>query len=89
MNENDIIRKIKLLREVQRMIEDAQAEAEALKDDIKAAMGDSEELKAGEYKVTWKPVKTTRIDTSALKKAMPEVAAEFTKESITRRFCVA
>ena len=50
MSTQDIERKIKLLREMQRMAEEAQAEAEALKDEIKALMGDSEELTAGEYK---------------------------------------
>lgn len=49
MSTQDIERKIKLLREMQRMAEEAQAEAEALKDEIKAIMGDSEELTAGEY----------------------------------------
>ena len=50
MSTQDIERKIKLLREMQRMAGEAQAEAEALKDEIKAYMGDSEELTAGEYK---------------------------------------
>ncbi len=86
---NELERKIRLLREVQAMIEDAQAEAEALKDDIKAIMGDSEELRAGEYKVTWKPVTSARIDTAALKQALPDIAAMFTKETTVRRFCVA
>lgn len=36
-----------------------------------------------------KSVTTARIDTSALKKALPEVAAAFTKETTVRRFCVA
>ena len=58
MSTQDIERKIKLLREMQRMAEEAQAEAEALKDEIKAYMGDSEELTAGEYKITWKRVES-------------------------------
>ena len=48
MSENDIIRKVKLLREMQQLTEEAQAEAEALKDELKAHMGASEELCAGE-----------------------------------------
>ena len=89
MSENDIIRKIKLLREMQRMAEDAMAEAEALKDEIKAYMGDSEELRAGEYKITWKPVTSTRVDTKALAKQFPDVAMAFAKETTTRRFVIA
>ena len=52
-------------------------------------MGDSEELRAGEYQITWKTVKATRIDTTALKKALPDVAQAFTRETVTPRFCVA
>ena len=89
MSEQDIIRKVKLLREMQRMAEDAQAEAEALKDELKAYMGDSEELRAGEYKITWKSVESSRVDTKALTKAMPDVAAAFTRKSTIRRFVVA
>lgn len=89
MSEQDIIRKVKLLREMQRMAEDAQAEAEALRDEIKAYMGSSEELRAGEYKITWKSVESSRVDTKALTKAMPDVAAAFTRKSTIRRFVVA
>lgn len=89
MSEQDIIKKVKLLREMQRMAEDAQAEAEDLKDEIKAYMGSSEELRAGEYKITWKSVESSRVDTKALTKAMPDVAAAFTRKSTIRRFVVA
>lgn len=77
------------LRQLQALIEEAQAEAEALKDEIKAAMGDRESVQAGEYKITWKEVTSARIDTTALKKALPDVAARFTKETTARRFLVA
>ncbi len=52
-------------------------------------MGDSEELRAGEYKVTWKPVTASRLDAVALRVALPEVAARFTRISMVRRFTVA
>ena len=81
--------KARELRQLQALIEEAQAEAEAIKDAIKAAMGDSESIQAGEYKITWKAVTSSRIDTTALKKALPDVAERFTKETTTRRFCVA
>ena len=52
-------------------------------------MGPSEELRAGEYKVTWKAVTSSRLDTTALKKALPDVASRFMKSITSRRFCVA
>ena len=89
MSEKELTKKIRELRKLQAKIEAAEQEAEAIKEDIKAVMGDREELRAGEYKVTWKYVTTARLDTTALKKALPEVADRFSKETTTRRFCVA
>lgn len=89
MSMNEMESKIRELRQLQNLIEEAQAEAEAIKDSIKAHMGDAEELRAGEYRVTWKTVTSSRLDTAALKKAVPDVAAAFTRATTTRRFCVA
>lgn len=86
---NELEAKARELRQLQALIEEAQTEAEAIKVAIKAAMGDSEAIVAGEYRITWKPVTSTRLDASALRKALPDVAARFTKETTVRRFCVA
>ena len=88
MSSKEMESKARELRQLQALIEEAQQEAEALKDALKAAMGDAETITAGEYKITWKPVTSSRIDTTALRKALPEVAAAFTKETTVRRFCV-
>ena len=88
MSNHELECKIRELRQLLSLIEEAEAEAETIKDSIKAFMGDSEELHAGEYKVTWKPVKSTRIDSVAFRKALPDVAQLFTRETISRRFCI-
>ena len=89
MSSYELEGRIRELRQLQSLIEEAQAEAEAIKDTIKAHMGDAEELRAGEYKVTWKPVTSTRVDTKALKAAALELVERFTKVTTARRFCVA
>ena len=89
LSTNEIEAKCRELRQLQALIEEAEQEAEAIKDALKAHMGDAEEMRAGEYKVTWKPVQTSRLDAKALKAALPEVAAHFTKNTTVRRFCVA
>lgn len=86
---NELEAKARELRQLQALIEEAQTEAEAIKDAIKAAMGDSEAIVAGEYRITWKPVTSTRLDAGALRKALPDVAAQFTKTTAARRFCIA
>ena len=89
MSIHEIESKVRELRQLQVLIEEAEAEAEAIKDQIKAHMGSSEELRAGEYKVTWQTVTSSRLDSKALKAALPEVVERFTKTTTTRRFCVA
>ena len=88
MSINEMEVKARELRQLQALIEEAQAEAEAIKDAIKAAMGDSESVQAGEYRITWRAVTSARIDTSALRKVLPDVAERFTKETVTRRFVI-
>lgn len=89
MSISEIESKVRELRQLQALIEEAQGEAEAIKDAIKTIMGPSEELRAGEYKITWKAVTASRLDSKALKAALPEVAERFTRATTTRRFCVA
>ena len=89
MSTNELEMKCRELRQLQNLIEEAQAEAETIKDAIKAHMGDAEAVQAGEYKITWKPVTTTRLDSKALKAALPDMVERFTKTTTTRRFCVA
>ena len=85
MSINELEAKARELRQLQALIDEAQAEAEALKD----AIGDQDSIQAGEYRIIWKAVTSSRIDTNALRKALPDVAERFTKETTTRRFCVA
>lgn len=88
MSENQLKAKIRQLRKLQALIEKTEKEAEAIKNEIKAHMGDTEELRAGEYKVTWKNVVSTRLDTKAMKQALPDLVERFTSTVTTRRFCV-
>ena len=89
MTTKELEAKVRDLRGLLSLIEEAQAEAEVIKDELKAIMGNADTLQAGEYKVTYKAVTSSRVDTTALKKAMPDIVKAFTKETVTRRFCIA
>ena len=67
-----------------------ESEIESIKDEIKAEMTAREEMEiiAGAWKITWKSVSSSRVDTSALKKELPEIALRYTVTSSSRRFCV-
>ena len=89
MSINAIKAKAAELKELKAMQEELAAEISTIEDEIKAAMGDQEQIIAGGYKITWKAVTSSRFDSSAFKKAMPELAAHYTKTTTTRRFTVA
>ena len=80
--------KVKELLELKRMREELDAEITAAEEEIKLAMGTEETLLAGAFKVTWKAVTSSRLDSTALKKAFPEIAARFLKQTTTRRFSI-
>ena len=91
MATNEIIRKLNELSELRRMADELNAEIEAIQDEIKAHMTaeETDTITAGAFKVTWKAVTSTRIDTAALRKDLPEIWQEYGKTSTTKRFSVA
>lgn len=76
------------LAQYNRMAEEIAATVDGLKDTIKKYMEENqiETLTGAEHKATYKTVTSSRIDTSALKKDMPDIAAQYTKATETRRF---
>ena len=83
--------RVKELRELRRLADELQQEIDGLTDQIKAVMTerDTDTLTGDDYKITWKAVTSSRLDTEAIKKAFPQVAEQFTKTSTNRRFVLA
>ena len=88
MNINSIMAE---LAQYTRLQEEAAAMVDSLKDQLKQYMQENhlETLTGAEHKATYKTVLGSRIDTTALKKDMPEIAAQYTKQTETKRFTFA
>ena len=88
--EQRIVSKIEQLKELEELMEEAKAEAEKLKDEIKSEMvrRNTEEMAVGKYIVRWTEVLSNRFDSTAFKKLFPEVYKEFTKQVSSRRFSI-
>ena len=82
---------MKELAEYIRMQEEAAAMVESLKDQLKERMTAAgvDSLAGSEHKATYKAVTSSRVDTTRLKKDLPEIAARYTKTTTTRRFTFA
>ncbi len=91
MSINEMDSKIKELRELRRMADELAAEMESITDSIKQHMTAAgiDSISGTDWKVTYKAVTSSRIDTAALKKALPDLVEQFTKTTTAHRFCVA
>lgn len=88
---NEMETKIKKMQEWEQLAAEAKAEAEALRDEIKAEMlaKDTEEMTVGQFIVRWTSVLSNRFDTSTFKKEHAEMYKQYTKQTSSRRFSVA
>lgn len=84
-NLNTLMREI---AEYSRMAEEIAATLDSLKDSLKKYMDENglDSIAGNEHKASYKAVTSSRIDTTALKRDMPEIAAKYTKTTETRRF---
>lgn len=91
MSMNELENKINELRELRRMADELAGEIATLEDALKAHMtaNNADELHGPSFRITWKEVTSSRLDSKTLKVAAPELWQRFTKQTTTRRFVVA
>lgn len=75
-------------RENKRLIEELEAMNDTIKSEIVALMGDNDTMTEGAAKATLKTVTSSRLDSSAIKKELPEVFQQYSKETSYKRFTV-
>ncbi|MBQ3589923.1 MAG: hypothetical protein II980_05675 [Clostridia bacterium] len=83
---NAKLRELKRLKAKQDELSDKISSIEA---EIKAYMGDNEELRTGTHKITYKGVESSRVDTKAMKKELPEIVARYTVSTFYKRLIIA
>ena len=90
MSKNELVAKIEALNEWEALMEEARAEADAIRDSIKQEMldRDVEELTAGAYIIRWTSVLSNRFDTTGFKKVYGDLYKAFTKQTNSRRFSI-
>lgn len=88
MSMNELETKVNDLRELRRMADELAAEITAIEDELKAYMtaNNADELHGFTFRITWKPITSSRLDSKALKAAAPELCERFTKTTTSRRF---
>lgn len=88
MNTKELVKKIEELKELEALIREAEAEVEALKDEIKNEMQNREEMNAGRYIVRWTNVSSSRFDSKTFKTACPDIYNMYVKQTVSKRFSI-
>ncbi len=90
MSKFELLAKVELLNKYEAMIEEMKAEADTIRNTIKAEMEarEVEELAAGQYIIRYTSVLSNRFDTTAFKKVLPELYKAYTKQTASRRFTI-
>lgn len=85
---NNLDEIMKELAEYTRLAEEIAATVDSLKDVLKKRMEENglDVLTGTEHKATYKAVSSSRVDTTALKKELPDIAAKFTRTTSSKRF---
>jgi len=91
MSNVEILEKVRAFKELQEYIKQLEDEASAIKaaltEHLDAQQTDS--IKVDVFTVKYTAYTSSRIDTTTLRKELPEVAARYTKTTEARRFSIA
>lgn len=91
MTERMIENRVKRLQEIEAQQKELETAAEAIRAELKADMEEKglDELKTKNFILRWKEIISNRLDSKALKAALPDVCGQFCKASTSRRFTIA
>lgn len=89
MTVQELTAKARELKKLSAKADELAEKIKTIEDEIKAHMGETEEVHAGVYKIRYAIVKSNRFDTAAFRKAMPDLAQQFTRTAESRRFTIA
>ena len=88
MTERQIVNRVKKLQDLQAQINEINKAADIIKNEILSAMQGVEHLAAGDYIINYVNVISNRLDTSRIKKELPDIYKQYVKECHSQRFSI-
>lgn len=76
------------LKAIEARIAELKKQADAIKAEMQAEMGNEEHMTVDEFKVNYTIVISTTLDSKKLKNELPDLWNKYSKEGITRRFSI-
>lgn len=91
MGNKAISNRVNKILALQAMIQDLNDEIDAIKDEIKNDMTIKgvDEINDGSHVIKYKDVTSTRLDSKALKDALPDVYSLYARPTTSKRFTIA
>lgn len=88
MTERQIANRVKKIKQLEEQLSTITGQIDALKAEIQSEMKSIEHLNACGYIVNWVNVITNRLDTTRIKKELPDIYNKYIKEIHSRRFSI-
>ena len=91
MTDRQLNNRITKLQDIEAQMKELEEQADAIRAEIKAdleAKGEDEH-DTGSFIIRWKEIISRRLDSKALKAALPDVFAAYSRESTSRRLTIA
>lgn len=79
---------LKRREELMELINKMETEKKQIEQQVKMYMEDAEVAESNQYRITWKPIQSARIDTAKLKSEQPEIYSKYCKVNQCRRFTI-
>ena len=91
MTDRQLNNRITKLQDLEAQMKELEAQAEAIRAELKADLESKgeDEHNTGSFVIRWKEIISRRLDGKALKAALPDVFAAYSRESTSRRFTIA
>ena len=71
-----------------KLLDKLKKEKEQIEQEVKLFLGDMEEARNNQFKVIWKNVISSRLDTNRLKRENPDIYAQYLTDNVSRRFSI-
>ena len=91
MTNKQLDNRLKKLRAIEAQQKELETQAEAIRAELKADLEEKgeDEHDTGSFVIRWKEIISRRLDGKALKAALPDVFAAYSRESTSCRFTIA
>ena len=91
MTNKQLDNRVKKLQSIEAQMKELEEQADAIRAEIKADLESKgeDEHDTGSFMIRWKEIISRRLDSKALKAALPDVFAAYSRESTSRRLTIA